>query len=58
MLEFFIYCSDLRTEGTDENDLRSHPSAEPKTLWLWSVEDISKDSLPKFQSVTVSPKVA
>ncbi|MHC5595930.1 MAG: hypothetical protein ACYTXC_08230 [Nostoc sp.] len=42
----------LKAEGTDDNGLRRHPSAKPKTLWLCSVEDTSKDSLPKFQSVT------
>lgn len=44
----FSLRSDLRTEGTDEKGLGRHPSAEPKTLWLWSVKDTSKDSLPKF----------
>ncbi len=41
-------------KGTDENGLRRHPSAEPKMLWLWSVEDTFKDSLLKFQPVTVN----
>jgi hypothetical protein len=43
---------DRVAEGTDENGFRRHSSAEPKTLWLWSVEDTSKDSLLKFQPVT------
>ncbi|MEH2412567.1 hypothetical protein [Nostoc sp.] len=57
MLEFFIKIR-LANRGTDKNDLRHHPSAEPKTVWLWSVEEISKDSLSKFESVTLPPKVA